>query len=406
MFEKFEDNFDELVSLLSMRSAARVGFTDERVVTSIRQVLAQASGTGMSSDALDDLIDPETPDRDRVSSKVAWHLAHEVPGKVWGVNLQLRSTRGQVEKAPILNQLSRAGMANSSQNWQRPVDALRRFRSDWKNSVDAIAVSTNRSTIYIACGATYGSLKRESRSIAVSGGNTNLFTSGKRLLCNVFVPVGTCATLVLATQQVRARYPLANVMPLFFVVDDIDAGWQFEAVDLSSLVLREIPQSGRLCIDKFEPFSSSVAHKESLAADPDHLNKLPRAWESQSPLYMMPPDRRARGLMIIDVLLKEQRANPKELVPVEPSSIRRLVQDAFDIEYPVDMLRHDLIACEQGRRLITRVRGMGPRYSVTPVGIARYYWALLKMLPVNSVNIDTAMDKIMSHSELVWKARA
>jgi hypothetical protein len=406
MFEKLDDNFDELVSLLSMRSAASVGLTDERVITSIRRFLSQAVGTGMSSDALDDLIDPETPDRDRVSSKVAWHLAHEVPGKVWGVNLQLRSTRKQCETSPILNQLQRAGMSNQCANWERSVAALRQFRGDWKNTVDAVAISNDRSTVFVACGATYGSLKREARSIVVSGGSTNLFTTGKRLLCNVFVPASTCATLVLATQYVRARYPNANVIPLFFVVDDIGAGWQFEATNLSKLVLRDIPQRGRLCIDQFDSFSSSVAHKDALAADPDHLNKLPSLWYGHSPLYMMPPDRRARGLMIIETLLKSQYANPKELLPVEPAALRRMVQQHYDIEYPVDMLRHDLIACEQGRRLITRIKGMGPRYCVTSVGVARFFWAVLKMAPINSYNIDAVMERITSHSELVWKARS
>jgi hypothetical protein len=121
---------------------------------------------------------------------------------------------------------------------------------------------------------------------------------------------------------------------------------------------------------------------------------------------MMPPDRRARGLMIIETLLKSQYANPKELLPVEPAALRRMVQQHYDIEYPVDMLRHDLIACEQGRRLITRIKGMGPRYCVTSVGVARFFWAVLKMAPINSYNIDAVMERITSHSELVWKARS
>lgn len=410
MNERINDFFDDLVNLFSMRAARHMGVTDAKVVTSLRAIFSQARGNGLNHDDLDQLIDAETPNRDRVSSKIAWTLSHAIDdSKVWGVNLQLTSTRPSANRltSPLLNQIERAGVTVCDSNWRRNFEHFKNLRPTWQKTLDAIAISSDRRTVYIAKGTTFSSLQRESRKLAVVGGGANLFTSKENLLENVSADASCLSSLLLARQLVESRFGSEQftVVPLFVVVDDIDAGWNFEATDLRTLWLRDVPKSGTLCIDSYPKFASSLKFVDDLRIDSDFLNRMPASNVTQ-PLYLMPPDRRARALMILDVLTAEQREHTREIVPLAPSTIRKLVQERYDIEYPTDMARHDLIACEQGRQLITRMRGMGPRYTMTPVGLARYYWAICKLTTPPENYVDMVMDRIFHHSELAWKARA
>jgi hypothetical protein len=404
MTERYGDFFDELVGLFSLRAAHHVGMTDAKVVTALRQIFAEALGTGLTSDDLDKLLAAEAPSRDRVASKVAWTISHALDAKVWGVNLQLTSERDGLASSPLLQQIERAGVTVADCNWRRSYDSFKALRPRWQTSVDALAVSHDRRCIYLVKGATFSSVRNLQPRLAVVGGSKTLFNPGDRLLLNVHAPADALATLLLATTIVQGRFGDARVVPVFAVVDDIDAGWQFEAIDVSDATLRMLPKKAPVCLDGFPVIASSLKFQDALREDPDFLNRT-AASTAISPLYSMPPDRRARSLMILDVLRSEQAANEKEVVPVSPSRIREVVGERFDLHYPVDMARHDLLACDQGRQLIARVRGSGPRYTATPVGLARYYWAIMKLSNPPAGFVDSVMDKIFHHAELVWKAR-
>jgi hypothetical protein len=405
MLEHDWDHFDELVQALAARASDSTGLDSVRIRTKLLKLFEAAAGKSLTFDYLTSLSDNEVSPREQFGRKLAWTLQHALASKVWCVNSRILSHRADRLYSPIVEQLKMAGLHAGSNRLQQFARHIRDLGTQVHGTIDAVLVSRDCSTIYVAKGCTFRSalstLGHTQRGPLIRVGGGSLWDPSQRLIEKPFVDAAACRSLVLAWGLLKDTFNHLTVIPIYSIIDEVDATWQFQIHTLEEPWWSQFP-GRRVAIDRFPILRSSFDMIDSFREDPDAFNHLPR-WVQDSPLYSIPPDRPARSLMNLDILQREQGGNQREVVPIKASVLAEEIGRRFDLFYTKDAKRHDLLHLTR-RGLVHK--HPENRFSITPLGLARHHLAVaVAQGGARPEFAQETLKKIYRQAELLWKFR-
>jgi hypothetical protein len=395
MIEHDADFLDMLVNAFAAR-AEGTGIQDMQLRARLANQINSAKGQPLTFDYLTTITGAESSPKELTDRKIAWLLQHALPAKCYCVNTKIATIGTSKASSHLVTQMEMLGFQGQSSRTRAIYEEARSRAPKMHTTVDALLLSDDRRTLYVVKGCSFSAIAGE--RVRYEGALTETLWA-RKLITNPVVDSAACRGLIAAYGILKDKFPQLEVVPLFCIVDDVDAGWHFQAHDLSGTCWKTF-EKPYTSIAGLPIRTSSLNFLRELKADSDFFNAIPE-WATEDPLRLLPPDRPVRSLMIVKALLGHQVEHSTEVVPMSGARLAQEIARTYDFNYPKDMRRHDFLHLIR-RSLIS----LHPRstYVVTPLGLMKYY-ILLAMHNKNLPNdfAENVLDKLTRQSRFVWK---
>lgn len=318
------------------------------------------------------ILDTSIRSRDAIARKVAWTAQRATGARAWCVGAKLIHGKFATN-SPVIDQVAALDVEPRPVNLQHIKEQfIEHYYFNVQGTVDAVLIDVKKNTLMPVKGVAFSQAQRRSRALAYAKAGSGLFGQGSsRLLCNLIARQEELGALVVAHALLKSAFPHMEVVPGYIVVDDLDAGWHFELLDMTELVMRELV-NGPLELDDYPVLANSLEEVYGLRADSNAIAHLPIG-VGDDPLEFAPVDRPTRCLMFLNELWRQQKRTLNEFVPVKATELAALVEHRYKVVLPPNTRRHDLEDGLQRRGFIERCRYSSNSYGLTPVGVFRIY---------------------------------
>ncbi|MBL0869616.1 MAG: hypothetical protein IBJ18_03465 [Phycisphaerales bacterium] len=316
--------------------------------------------------------------KENVARRVAWTSQHIFGLQAKCVNYPIVQHADEPKldgsvfrsyRSPVVDQVSKSlGIDAKAVKYHTLVPKIE--QTHYANRIDSVLIDAAQETVYCVKGCLASQVEANRRREPLSGGACPLLFASDRPLENVHVPTQHLRGLLLAMWSLNCAFPNMTVKGLFIVVDDPEAGWEFQAHALTYSELDLSVLKGRTTdISATQLLASSTTLKKN-GIDIQSFERVANI-PVKDPLSALPMDRATRSHMILNAMWVRQASSDK-LSTSSMTSLGQAVEQRHMISYPADLLRHDIEDCLEQRGLVERPFGgvNAKRYALTPEGIA------------------------------------
>jgi len=317
--------------------------------------------------------------KEAVSRRVAWLSQHILHNQARCVSYPIVQHRdqpinGEIDRqyhSPIVEQVATSlGLEAEPVNYNNFMPLF--DNSHFVNRIDAVVVDVaDEITVYCVKGCLASQLPSGHLQMAAPVATQQLFScwdENLKQVPQVKVPSQHIRALILASWILGSAFKGLRIVPVYVVVDDPDAGWNFQAhrLDFAKPCLQDVRGSS-FDVSPYPVLESSVAYTVQ-GIDVSLLERVPEI-PVKNPLSSLPVDRATRCNMLLNVVWASQACSER-LEAITVSALRERTEELYLISYPVDLLRHDLEDCLERQNLLMRPHEPTKAYALTPESVA------------------------------------
>jgi hypothetical protein len=392
------DTFDRLIE-----AYATVVAYQERLPRLEQDITSTAEAITATPPSLDDFrlfFANRSGVKEETIRRMAWMSQHLCGGRAWcvGQKIILRRKRETQVISPLLQQLKRLGYQVDNRPLEGFGDLWTQLDREKHERVDVMAVNQRTGELLLIKGQRYSRTLKVSKRLWDSPPQATLFRQENRFLHNVLGEGNAVRSLLFARDLLHQCCPTLSVRPLFLVLSDDSASWNFQAFDLSAERFSSITDR-RTSLDAYPTAFTHFDFASHLDADGDFFGTLP-SLSGQDVLRAAPADRPTRCLMVMNELWDRQVGRKERLASHSQGILARAVEERYGIEYPVDLYRHDFEDCLERGRFLQRSFVKPSQFALTPKGVARLFLIRRRCNPLSVTSAPMLMDAVERQAKL------